>query len=233
DASSHSPAARLMEAFRAPFDAGDQKIGVSVCIGAANGDADVEDGEQLMRHADLAVTAAKSQGEATYVVYAPSLHESILEEMRIESELRHALEHDEFVLFYQPMVSLETGRATGVEALIRWVHPERGLVPPSEFIPIAESSGLIVDIGERVISMACRDAQRWEPVDGEPMRMSVNVSPRQLTDPGFEAAVHAALRSSGFDARRLTLEVTESLFVDDAAEKMEVLCRLRQTGIKI
>ena len=226
-------AGRLVERFSDPFELGSETVVVTASVGVAIGEPGAETDEELMRNADLAVNAAKAQGKRSYAVYTSELHGSILDGMRVETELRRALERDEFVLFYQPIVDLESGRATGVEALIRWNHPDRGLVPPNDFIPIAESSGLIVPIGEWVLHRACYDVQTWDLPVGEPLRLSVNVSPRQLSDARFVTVVRNALDNADLEAQRLTLEVTESLFVDDVTGRMELLVQLRRTGVKI
>jgi EAL domain-containing protein (putative c-di-GMP-specific phosphodiesterase class I) len=202
---------------------------IGVAIDADGGESE----DELMRHADLAMYAAKAQGKRSYVAYTSELHSSILKRMRTETELRWALERDEFVLFYQPIVHLDSGRVTGVEALIRWNHPDRGLVFPNDFIAVAESSELIVPIGEWVLNQACYELQTWEHIGCESLRLSVNVSPRQLSDPHFTTMVRYSLENADLDAKRLTLEVTESLFVDDSAGRTAVLEELRDIGVKI
>lgn len=225
-------AKRLVEKFSVPFDLGTEAVVMTASIGVASDAIGAETDEELLRHADLAMYAAKAQGKRCFVVYTPELHGSTLEHKRMETELRRAVERDEFVLFYQPIVSLETGSVSGVEALIRWNHPDRGLVFPNDFIPAAESSGWIVSIGEWVLNQACRDLKTWEHISNEPVRVSVNVSPRQLSDPSFVTMVRGVLEGADLDARRLTLEVTESLYVDGAGRK-EVLSELREIGVKI
>jgi diguanylate cyclase (GGDEF)-like protein/PAS domain S-box-containing protein len=230
----HAAAGRLLERFTDPFDLGAESVVVTVSIGVASTTHEVETDEELLRNASLAVNAAKAQGRRSYAVYTPALHGAILQTMRIESELKRALDRDEFVLHYQPIVDLVSGRAAGVEALVRWNHPERGLVGPNEFIPVAESSGLIVPIGEWVLRQACAAVSSWElRPGGQPLRLSVNVSPRQFSDHRFLSLVHSALAESDLDASRLTLEVTESLFVDDVMGRMELLRALRSTGVQI
>jgi len=231
---SYAAATRLLEKFAQPFELGADTVAVTASIGVATDITGAETDDELMRHADLAMYAAKAQGKRSCAVYTSDLHGSILDAMRVETELRRALERDEFVLFYHPIVHIETGRATGVEALIRWNHPERGLVNPGEFIPIAESSGLVVPIGEWTLRRACSDLQMFagDP-DGAPLRLSVNVSPLQLSQPGFVAVVRDILQNAQLDVARLTLEVTETLFVDDLAGRLKVLSDLRGLGMKI
>lgn len=229
----HAVAGRLLERFTDPFDLGPESVVMTISVGVAT-THEAETDEELVRNASLAVNAAKAKGRRSYAVYTPALHGAILQTMKIESELKRALDRDEFVLHYQPIVDLTSGQATGVEALVRWHHPERGPVGPSEFIPVAESSGLIVPIGEWVLRQACAAVSSWDLGRGaEPFRLSVNVSPRQFSDHRFLSVVHSALGESGFDASRLTLEVTESLFVDDVMGRMELLRALRSTGVQI
>lgn len=143
------------------------------------------------------------------------------------------MEQNEFVLFYQPIVDLQSGRVRAVEALVRWNHPERGLVFPNDFIPAAEASGWIVPIGEWVLNRACHALPTWNHIGNEPLRISVNVSLRQLFDPRFVTVVRKALDESKIDPQQLTLEVTESLYSEDSAERTEVLSELRRIGVKI
>jgi EAL domain-containing protein (putative c-di-GMP-specific phosphodiesterase class I) len=148
--------------------------------------------------------------------------------------LSAAIRGGEFVVFHQPTVSLRTGRITGFEALVRWQHPERGLLPPSEFIPLAEDSGLIVQLGEFVLDRACRDARGWlDRFPDEPAKVSVNVSGRQLDDPGFTDAVACALRDSGLPARLLTIEVTETVLAASLPSWAERLWDVRRLGVQL
>ena len=152
-----------------------------------------ETDEELMRHADLAVNSAKAKGKQSCAVYTAALHDPILKNMRVETELRRALERDEFVVHYQPVVDVTSGRVAGVEALVRWNHPERGLVGPYEFISIAESSGLIVPLGDWVLNRSCREVHALTLPRGETLRLSVNVSPRQLSNQRFFIEVRKCL----------------------------------------
>lgn len=224
---------RLAEAFAIPFELDDESVMVTASMGVATDEGGADTEEELLRHADLAVYAAKAKGKRCCVVYTSELHDSILEAMRIETELRQAVERGEFLLFYQPIVDLASGRITGIEGLIRWEHPDRGLVFPNDFIGVAESSGWIVPMGEWVLTQACRDLKTLDDVGGKPMRVSVNVSPRQLSDPGFVTMVINVLEVTHLRAERLTLEVTESLYVDDVAGRTEALRELRKLGVKI
>jgi diguanylate cyclase (GGDEF)-like protein/PAS domain S-box-containing protein len=226
-------AARLVESFTVPFGEGTNQIVVQVNVGVAvsgmNGGSDKE----LLRDADLAMNVAREAGAGSYVRFTPALHQRIMDRMRTEIELRQALDHGELVVHYQPVVELGSGEIKGVEALIRWLHPEKGLVPPGMFIAVAESSGLIVTIGEWVLRQACRDLQEWAAAGAPALTMSVNVSARQLSHPGFEAMVTRVLGDSRADPTRVTLEITESMLIHDTAGKADILARLRALGLSI
>jgi diguanylate cyclase (GGDEF)-like protein/PAS domain S-box-containing protein len=226
-------ARRLIERFSWPFELDGEAAVMTASIGVATDASGAETDEELLRYAELAMYAAKAQGKRSFVVYSPDLHGSALEGARIGTELRRAVEHDEFVLFYQPIVDLQSGRVRAVEALVRWNHPERGLLFPNDFIPAAEASGWIVPIGEWVLKRACQALPTWDHIGDEPLRITVNVSLRQLFDPRFVTVVRGALDESKIDPQQLTLEVTESLYSEDSAERTEVLSELRRIGVKI
>lgn len=227
------PAQRLVESFARPFGEGTNQVMVQVNIGVAVCGVNAESDQELLRDADLAINAAKAAGAGWYVRFTSALHQQILDRMQIESELRRALDGGELMLYYQPVVELSSGEIEGVEALIRWAHPQRGLVAPGVFIAVAESSGLIVTIGEWVLRQACRDLEAMTKSAGRALRMNVNVSARQLSHPGFEDMVVQILRDSKVDPGQITLEITESLLVDDIAGKADVLARLRLQRLSI
>ncbi len=226
-------ARRLIESFSSPFELDGEAVVMTASIGVTTDASGAETDEELLRHAELAMYAAKAQGKRCFVVYSSDLHGSVLEGARIGTELRRAVEKNEFVLFYQPIVDLQSGRVRAVEALVRWNHPDRGLVFPNDFIPAAEASGWIVPIGEWVLNRACHALPTWKHIGNVPLRISVNVSLRQLFDPLFVTTVRRALDESGIDPQQLTLEVTESLYSEDSAEKRVVIRELRHIGVKI
>jgi diguanylate cyclase (GGDEF)-like protein/PAS domain S-box-containing protein len=228
-----TPADRVVMSFSKPFTVRGQQVRVTSSIGIAANASDCRSEGELMRRADLALHAAKAQGKQTHVVYAPELHGSKLDGVRLDRELRQALERGEFELHYQPIVHIETGDITGVEALIRWNSPKRGPVSPLEFIPEAESSGLIRPIGEWVIREACRETRDWRDGSGAPLRVSVNVSPQQLRAAQFPGTVLGIVAELAYDPRRLTLEVTETLFAGDATLRSELLAELRSSGMRV
>jgi EAL domain-containing protein (putative c-di-GMP-specific phosphodiesterase class I) len=179
--------------------------------------------------------AAKTKNKGSYEVFSSGMHSMILSRMQVESDLRHALENGEFEAYYQPIVDQASGNVDGVEALIRWNHPERGLVMPDEFIGLAESSGLIVQIGEWMLRHTCQEFEaltRGVP-GGESLGLSVNLSTRQLSDPLLVDTVRSALTNSGLEPTRLTLEITESTIMANVANTFRVLTELRSMGVKI
>jgi EAL domain-containing protein (putative c-di-GMP-specific phosphodiesterase class I) len=226
-------AERLLDSFSRPFGDGTNQVVLQVIVGVAVSGPDGEPDKELLRNADLAMNVARKDGAGSLVRFTPAVHQRILDRMRIEIDLQRALARDELVLYYQPVVELASGEIKGVEALIRWAHPEKGLVPPGMFIAVAESSGLIVTIGEWVLRQACQDLGKWAGPGAPKLRMSVNVSARQLSHPGFEDMVVRVLGDSGADPDLITLEITESMLIHDTAGKADVLERLRAMGTRI
>jgi diguanylate cyclase (GGDEF)-like protein len=231
-------AQRIQEALAEPIDLGGYEVFTSASIGivlSSSSSLSTELPEHLLRNADMAMYRAKSVGAASYALFDRAMHRDALARLQLETDLRRALERHEFRLYYQPVVSLRTGRISGVEALIRWQHPERGLVPPSEFVPLAEDTGLIVPIGEWVLAEACRQLQRWtSPVVGdEPLTLAVNLSIKQFAKPGLDARIAELLEQTGFPAQRLALEVTESVIIDQPEAAKTVLESLKALGLKV
>jgi EAL domain-containing protein (putative c-di-GMP-specific phosphodiesterase class I) len=168
-------------------------------------------------------------------VFEPDMDSAIIGQLQMKAELIRALEQDEFTVYYQPTVELETGRLAGVEALVRWQHPERGLVPPLEFIPLAEQTGLIVPLGRRVLREACRQMRAWHDryPTHPPMTMSVNLSARELDEPGLVDSVRSALADTGLDPAHLVLEITETLLLVDLPRTVRTLSQLRALGVRL
>jgi diguanylate cyclase (GGDEF)-like protein/PAS domain S-box-containing protein len=224
-------AARLLESVAAPYVVDGRELHVGASAGlvfAAGGDATAE---SLLRDADVAMYRAKERGGARYEVFDAGLRAAVVQRLAIEGELRHALDRDELRLHFQPVVDLHRDEIAGFEALVRWEHPERGLVPPADFIGVAEETGLIVGIGGWVLREAARHLATLQEAAGRPLRMSVNLSARQLR-PALVNEVSAALQSAGVEARCLTLEVTETLLVEGPGA-VEVLTALRALGVSI
>ena len=220
--------ARLGEPFQIPSVPA--PIRLSASMGIADGWRATP--EALLHDADLALTRAKTTGRSRAVVFTPSMQAATNRRHVLESDLRHALDSDEFFLLYQPTFSLATGRLTGVEALLRWTHPTTGVVMPDEFIPSLEATGLIVAVGSWVLERACAQAAVWN-ADGHRISMSVNVSGRQLERDGFTADVDAQLRKSGLEPNLLTLELTETVLMKNVPRTLRRLRALRASGVRL
>jgi diguanylate cyclase len=226
---------RILSAFNDPVRVADVTLSSGASLGLAFADADTESGADLLRNADLAMYEAKRNGGGRVAEYQPIFHAVALRRTELESELRYALDHDQFVVHYQPIFELVTNRLIGTEALVRWQHPTRGLVPPIEFIPAAEQSGLIVPLGTWVLRTACRQTADWQSrhPDQAPMTISVNLSPRQLLDRTLVATVAEALHDAELDPASLCLEVTEGSVITDFEATMPTLHALRALGISL
>ena len=203
----------------------------AVMIGVRSISANTADPEELLRDADAAMYRAKELGKARCEVFDMSMRERAVERLDLEGSLRHALDRGELKMLYQPQVELSTGRITGAEALIRWYHPERGLIVPPAFIPIAEQTGLIVSIGAWVVEESCRQAAKWAATADRDLSVSVNVSPRQLAAGDFPKVVENALEATGLDPRLLCLEITESAVLADPEAATVALARLKALGV--
>jgi len=187
-----------------------------------------------LRDADIAMYAAKSAGKGRIEVFNVGLHGEVVNRLQLEVDLRQALENDQMLVYYQPLVDISTHTVVGLEALMRWMHPERGIVGPTEFISIAESTGLIVTLGRWLIRHACLDSVSIrQSADRSDLQLSVNISARQLDDPLLVKCVHDALMESGLPPASLTLEITESVFISDADRSLNVLEQLRSIGVKL
>ena len=222
----------MIDALRQPFAVGSTRLLVEAAIGLASGGPEQTTGDELLLDAGLALCAAKAKGGHCYEVYSPLMHSAILESVRTEADMRDALGRDEFVVYYQPVVDLSTVTIQGLEALVRWNHPRRGFLGPDKFIPLAESTGMIGAIGSWVLNRACRDIVAIDRGD-DALWISVNLSALQLEDEDLVATVSRALEQSGLEASRLTLEVTETVIMDDVPRAVEVLTALRKLGVRI
>ncbi len=223
-------AERLLDVLREPFELADTAVAVTASIGIAVGDRS-SPGE-LLRDADIALYQAKASGKNRYVVFAPEMHAAVLDHRQLELDLRAALDLDEFFLVYQPICSLETRAVTGVEALLRWRHPIRGVVYPDFFIPLLEETGMIVDVGRWVLRTACAQAAIWRD-HGYELDLSVNVSAKQLDHDSFVGDVRDALQDSGIGARSLILEITESVAMRNAEDTAARLAEFKALGVRV
>jgi diguanylate cyclase (GGDEF)-like protein/PAS domain S-box-containing protein len=221
----------LLQAFAATIRCDMQDMYVTASIGIAMYPKDGRDAESLLKYADLAMYRAKEQGRSRYQFYAPEMNQQVAQSMEIGNDLHRALEHNEFTLHYQPQIDLRSGHIVGYEALLRWQHPKSGWIPPDKFIPIAEECGLIVPIGNWVLQQACRTAKTWHE-QGFNVVIGVNLSARQIREPGFVKSVQAALLATGLEARYLELELTESILIEQADFVSEVLQQLRTMGVE-
>jgi diguanylate cyclase (GGDEF)-like protein len=221
---------RIREAMRRPFRLDKREIATTTSIGVALYPADGGDALTLLKHADTAMYHAKDRGRDNYQLYSASLTAQAMQRMMLESSLRLALARDEFHLLYQPQYDLQHGCVLAVEALLRWKHPEHGLIQPLDFIPMAEANGLIVPIGEWVLHTACTDAARWQR-EGRRLRVAVNLSPMQFRDPNLIDMILRTLAQTGLDPDLLELEVTESTVME--ASGMATLQALCEAGVRV
>ena len=228
-------AERILAELSGPFVVDDAEVFVGVSIGIAFPDDPDADPETLIRDADAAMYQAKNRGRGRWVVFDNAMRASAVDRLDIENALRRALDRRELRIHYQPVVDLATGRIVGVEALLRWEHPERGLLLPGEFIGVAEETGLIVPIGAWVLHQACRQVQRWHAdlPDHPPLRLAVNLSGRQLGHATLLEQVTTAITGTGIDPALVELEITESVLMDDVATSEETLARLKRLGVRI
>jgi diguanylate cyclase (GGDEF)-like protein/PAS domain S-box-containing protein len=226
-------AERIMSALTTPVSAAGYDLLAQASIGLAEGEPGT-DAAELLRRADVAMYSAKEHGKSRYAAHHPDLDAGTVEHARLAAQLRQALDRGEFFLTYQPIVTLPGGRITGVEALVRWEHPERGLVSPAEFIPVAERTGLIVPIGAWVLRTACQQAAQWLDEYGvdAPSHMSVNVSARQLLESTFPQQVAQALADAGLPAQQLTIEITETA-VFGGGQAVDVVTAIHAMGVRI
>ena len=229
----HKVAERLLDALCVPFVLRGKEMTLSASIGIAfNGIG--ESVEDLLRKADMAMYTAKRDGKGSAQVFQSSMHTEVISRLALESDLQHALVNEELVVHYQPLVNLQTGELSGLEALVRWQHPERGLLPPADFIEAAEQSGHIVPIGAWVLDEACRQGREWKDrYPGRPFTMSVNLSPRQFQQSDVIDKVRQALQTSGFPARDLVIELTEGVMMFDSEETVHQLEALKGLGVQL
>jgi diguanylate cyclase (GGDEF)-like protein len=230
-------AENILAQFSQPFDLDNKQyiVGASVGLAFAHAGHGRGDADTLLRDADVAMYRAKNGGKGRYVVFEENMHAEAVKKLEIETDLRFAIEHHELRVHFQPIVQLQAEGFHEMEALVRWQHPTRGLLPPSEFIAIAEESGLIIPLGRYVLEEACRQVARWQrefPTE-PPLQISVNLSPRQFDDPNLVADVAAALSGARIEAASLKLEVTEGLIMRDTERSIETLRKLKNFGITI
>ncbi len=228
-------ARRIQEAFQQPFELRGTEVFISVSMGIALWSPRYTSSEELVRDADTAMYRAKAMGKNRFELFDEAMHREVVTALNLENDLRRAVERQEFEVYYQPIVTLEDGRISGFEALVRWRHPERGLLLPKEFIPLAEEIGLVVPIDRWVLEEACRQLRNWQVRfrQNPPLKVNVNLSGIQFARPDLIAHVDHTVRKSGLFGRSLNLEITESLIMEDASYAAAMLEQLKSLGIGI
>jgi diguanylate cyclase (GGDEF)-like protein len=226
-------AQRLVGQMSAPYLLGNKDCHVTLSIGISVFPSDGSDSQALLKAADVAMYRAKQMGRNNYQYYLPTMNVHTLERLELESDLGHALERGEFLLYYQPKVEIKTGMITGTEALLRWNHPQRGLVPPIDFISLAEETGLIVPIGEWVLATACAQTKLWQEQGPMKLGIAVNLSARQFGDSLLSSKLTRIIHASGIDPSSLELEITESVVMSHGAYAVTVLEQLKSIGVRI
>jgi PAS domain S-box-containing protein len=224
---------RINQALSQPFSLEGNDVYITTSIGISIFPVDGSDAESLLKHADAAMYHAKSRGRNRHQFYAASMNAHILERLSLEASLRTSLEAGHFILHYQPRADIRTGQIIGMEALVRWLHPTRGLVPPSEFIPIAEETGLIVPLGKWVLNTACAQTKAWQSAGRPPLRVSVNLSAVQFNQRGLRKTVVRALEATGLEPKYLELELTESLIMENLEASIKQLNELSAIGVQL
>jgi diguanylate cyclase (GGDEF)-like protein len=230
----HRVAERILDELRAPFTLGEREWFINASLGISIAWPGRGTAGDLFREAEVALVQAKREAGARYAFFEPAMSAATIERVELENDLRRAVERGELRLHYQPLVDMATDRILGVEALVRWQHPTRGLIPPLSFIPVAEESGMIVPLGDWILETACRQAREWqEMLPGSDLVMSVNLSARQFTQPDLVARVSDILEETGLPARLLELEITESVLMDQTEAGTRTLRALRDLGVQL
>ncbi|BCJ87628.1 EAL domain-containing protein [Effusibacillus dendaii] len=224
---------RIFDAFRYPINMEGSEFLITTSIGAAIYPDDGEDMETLMKNADSAMYTAKEQGKSTYQLYMPNTDTGVFQRLTLESELQRALEREEFVVYYQPQIDVSHNSTVGLEALVRWKHPKRGLLTPAEFIPLAEETGMIIQIGEWVLRKVCRQSRIWQDAGLPPLRVAVNISTRQFQQRNFVDLIEQVLQETGLEAKYLELELIENISMKNTGSVTETLKKLKSIGLHI
>jgi diguanylate cyclase (GGDEF)-like protein len=228
-------AERIEEALSFPINLAGAEVTTSVSMGIVTSSMAHDQPDQILRSADMAMYRAKAAGRARYEMFDRAMHTDALERLRLETDLRRAVELSEFVLHYQPVVSLRTGRVTGLEALVRWQHPERGLVHPMDFIPVAEETGLIVPIGKWVLAEALRQIAEWQKAHPrkDPLTIGVNLSVKQFSQPDLADQIRHAIELTAVAPSSLCLEITEAAIIEKGRAAVSMLSRIRELGVQV
>jgi diguanylate cyclase (GGDEF)-like protein/PAS domain S-box-containing protein len=226
-------ARRILQEMPKTHELEGHSVSVTTSIGISTFPTDGENSELLLKHADSAMYHAKETGRNNYQFYKESLNAAVLERFSIEQDLKHAMEREEFVLHYQPLIELSTRKIIGAEALIRWMHPQKGMIPPDKFIPLAEESGLIVEINKWVIQTACKQNKHWRESGFTPIRIAVNLSGYQFTSQNIVQIIRDALEEASLDAKNLEVEITENTLMQNTEDTVRVLEQMRDLKLRI
>ncbi len=224
---------RILLAFNVPFETHNHDFRITPSIGISVYPEDGEDAESLIKNADTAMYHAKAKGRNNFQFYTNSMNVKSLEKLNLEADLRKALEKNQLILHYQPQVDIQTGKIVGTEALLRWKHPDQGMIPPNEFIPLAEETGLILPIGDWVFSTACAQQKMWSDLGFDAIQVSINLSFHQLRQHTFIQTIHDILNTTKPNPERLELELTESVIMQNAEETIRLLNNIKEMGIKL
>lgn len=226
-------AQKILSVVNQPMELGKHSLSITCSIGISLYPKDGKDSQTLLKNADAAMSRAKELGRNTYCFFTHHLNDEVCARMNMEKHLRRALANNELTLAYQPQLSLPSGRVIGAEALLRWENPELGVVPPTEFIPLAEETGLIISLGEWVLETACGQNSRWQKMGWPPLTMAVNLSPRQFWNPELITTISEVLEKTGLDPACLELEITESMVMRDKDSAIAMLNELKGIGVKL
>jgi len=228
-------AERIQKNLEFPFEIGGGEIFISASIGIALSTTGHERAEDMLRDADIAMYRAKAKGKARHQVFDQAMHEQALAQLRIETELRQAVEQKKFCLYYQPIFNLETSQIVGFESLVRWKHPEFGLISPNDFIPIAEDNSLIIPLGQWILHESCRQMREWQIADpsASSLTVSVNLSFKQFLQHDLAEQVAATLKETGLDPKCLKLEITESHVMENSEKAIVMMNRLCALGVEL
>ncbi len=226
---------RIERHLSGPFDICGEELVINASIGITLSSVACHDPEQMLRDADIAMYRAKARGRGRYEFFSSDMHQDIVSTLRVESDLRSAIKNEEFLAHYQPIVSFERGRISGFEALIRWRHPQRGLIPPGQFIPVAEESGLINQVGRWILREASRQMNEWHQrfASLPPLTISINLSTRQFSQPDLIERINAVLAETGLRPESLKIEITESAVMENAESAVEMLNQLKALGVQL
>jgi len=226
-------AERIQAGLMQPFNLGGHEVYTTASIGITLSSTNYEQPEHVLRDADTAMYRAKEKGKARHELFDTVMHAHAVALLKLENDLRRAVERNEFQVYYQPLVALDTSRITGFEALLRWSHPERGFISPAEFIPLAEETGLIFEIGRWVLNQSCRQMQSWRQLVARPLKISVNLSSKQFSQPNLIDQIKQTLNESQLDPHCLQLEITESVVMENAEAAATMLTQLRALGVEL